>query len=523
MNAIGYVRISKRDQSHYSLEFQEDRIKEYCERNKVNLVSIYKDDGECSYSFDRPDYIALESFIKEHKGKVQYLIIWDHDRFSRNLPEALTKIEQLEKKHGLKVLEYSEPIDLDTSDPNVFIQRAFKYLMANAELFRIRKRVKNGIRQAQLSGRFVHIAPFGYLNSTDSSGRSMLVVDETRAFIVQKIFRDYLNGIPKFIIHAEAKKLGYNVQGNSAIARTLSNGTYAGLVKVAADKTEPEKYVKGVHKPIISEGQFWLAQEKLGIKRVAKSQPKSEFQLRGVIVSPCCGSLMTAGWTKGKNKYYLYYRCIRHNSVNISGVIMHDKLAKLMHCLDYTKEQAAYLIDRVKVRLSETGGLRVQQQAVKEKNLEEVEQKIERLEERLINEEIETETYRKYFKKFSSEKSILIEEIKYLKEGNDNMLSNQLERIKSLMKVSVLFAECEVSHQHVFLKKVFKHSLTFIEGVFRTPWVHSLFQHNLLILSEKRLLFVEQPNDNFGGIPRGGAGGIRTLVQTWYKVSFLHA
>ncbi|SEM73725.1 hypothetical protein SAMN05192574_101649 [Mucilaginibacter gossypiicola] len=24
-------------------------------------------------------------------------------------------------------------------------------------------------------------------------------------------------------------------------------------------------------------------------------------------------------------------------------------------------------------------------------------------------------------------------------------------------------------------------------------------------------------------IPSGGAGGIRTLVQTWYKVSFLHA
>jgi hypothetical protein len=34
------------------------------------------------------------------------------------------------------------------------------------------------------------------------------------------------------------------------------------------------------------------------------------------------------------------------------------------------------------------------------------------------------------------------------------------------------------------------------------------FSHNLLILKEKRLLFLEQPNQNSGGIPRGGAGGI---------------
>jgi hypothetical protein len=36
------------------------------------------------------------------------------------------------------------------------------------------------------------------------------------------------------------------------------------------------------------------------------------------------------------------------------------------------------------------------------------------------------------------------------------------------------------------------------------------------------LLFAEQPNEVFDGFSSGGAGGICTLVQTWYKVSFLH-
>jgi len=523
MNAIGYVRISKRDQSHYSLEFQEERIREYCERNKVNLVSIYKDDGESSFSFDRPDYQALENFIKAHKGKVQYLIIWDHDRFSRNLPEALTKIEQLEKRHGIKVLEYAEPIDLDTSDPNVFISRAFKYLMANAELFRIRKRVKNGIRQAQQSGRFVHVAPFGYINSKDVTGRSMLLIDETKAFIIQKIFRDYLNGVPKFIIHADAKKLGYNVKGHSGIARTLSNCTYAGLVKVAADKAEPERIVKGVHEAIISEEQYWLVQEKLGIKREVKSQPKDEFMLRGILSAPCCGALMTAGWSKGKTKYYLYYRCIRHNNVNIPGAIIHEKFQALIDHLDFTEEQVNYLLIKMDETLKTTDGIREQQVLAKKKNLIEVENKIEKLEERLMNDDIVVETYKKYYKKFAAEKAALAEEVKALGDGNENIVANQKSKMQQLTKISQLIKRSHISQQHVFFKKVFKQGLTFFEGAFRTPWLHPLFLHNALIMKEKRLLFVEQPSDDFSGFPRGGAGGIRTLVQTWYKVSFLHA
>jgi site-specific DNA recombinase len=97
MNAIGYVRISRKDQSAYSLADQEARIREYCKRNDLFLRAVYRDDGECSEIFDRPDYIALEHFIKRHKGEVNFLIVLDHDRFSRNVGEALKKIEELQK------------------------------------------------------------------------------------------------------------------------------------------------------------------------------------------------------------------------------------------------------------------------------------------------------------------------------------------------------------------------------------------------------------------------------------------
>ena len=126
MNALGYMRLSIRDQSRYSLEYQEQSIREYCTRNNLELTEIYKDNGQHSDTFDRPNYRALESFIKKHKGVNRYLIIMDHDRFSRDLSEALAKIKELEVKYGIKVLATNEDVDLDPTDPNVFMQRAFR-------------------------------------------------------------------------------------------------------------------------------------------------------------------------------------------------------------------------------------------------------------------------------------------------------------------------------------------------------------------------------------------------------------
>lgn len=282
---------------------------------------MFKDNGESSYTFDRPDYKAVEAFIKKHKGQNQYFVVMDHDRFSRNISEALSKITELEVKFGIKVVATSEPLDIDPSDPNVFMQRAFRYLIANEELLRIRKRTRQGMRHAQESGRYVNRAPFGYLNAKDVTNKSILTVDEPKTFIIQRIFADYLLGIPMHLIYQQVKVLGFTVKGNSAIRKVLSNCVYAGMVKVPADGKRPERHVKALHPAIVSEGDFWIAQEMLGNKRPSKAQPEERFPLRGIL--KCwCGLHMTAGYSKGKCNYYLYYRCIKHTGTNISGITL---------------------------------------------------------------------------------------------------------------------------------------------------------------------------------------------------------
>ena len=387
-NAIGYRRLSDKDQSRYSLEYQQKSIDDYCSRNALNLINTYTDNGECSDSFDRADYKALETFIKKHTGTANYLIIMDHDRFSRNLPEALMKIAELQNKYKIKVLATNEDKDLDINDPDVFIQRAFKYLMANQELLRIRKRTKDGIRQAQSQGRYINIAPFGYVNAKDKSGRGILLIDEQQADIVRKVFEEYLSGTQIFLIYEMAKGMGFKRTGNSAIHNLLKNCLYAGLVKVNADRKTPERLVKGIHQPIISEADYWLAQEKLGLKRPSKSQPKEDFPLRGVL--KCwCGKSMTAGFSKGRQKYYLYYRCIEHTETNISGNMLHEQFEELLDELSFTKQQVDFIMQRSKQLLEEALSGNKKILVARQNQVMEIDRKSEKLEVRLMEDEID--------------------------------------------------------------------------------------------------------------------------------------
>jgi len=506
MEAIGYVRISKKDQSQHSLEYQEKSIRDYCERNSLKLNSLFVDDGESSYTFDRPDYIALENFIKKHKNKVKYLVVFDHDRFSRNLPEALQKIESLEKKHGLKVVATSESLDIDTTDPSVFLQRAFKYLIANQELLTIRRRAKTSARHAQESGRYINRAPFGYLNDKEKGGaKAIIVIDESKAFIIQKIYRDFLAGVPRYLIHEEVRTMGFPHSNNGAIFRILVNPLYAGLVRVCADGKIPEKIIKGIHAPIVSESQYWRAQEMLGLtKRAMKSQPKEEFPLKGILKSPCCGDNMTAGWSKGKKKYYLYYRCITHSSLNIPGAMLHDKFQELLKHLSFTQKDVEEIVSKVKEGLKGTLHIREKQLKVVKEQLVNVEARIESAENKLFDDTINGDTYKKWMRKFSAERARLLDELIYLEQDLEDSLNQELLVLPYLLNLPQIFEEASINQQHAILNEVFKQGLTFKEGMFRTPSINPCFESNRLKLKQLRLLEIEEPCSETSPVPLCG-------------------
>jgi len=65
---------------------------------------------------------------------------------------------------------------------------------------------------------------------------------------------------------------------------------------------------------------------------------------------------------------------------------------------------------------------------------------------------------------------------------------------------------------------VFDNSLYYENGIHRTPYAMES-----CICNELKMLFgLYKKRDNWKIIPSSGAGEIRTLVQSWYCIRFLH-
>ncbi|MBX2944106.1 MAG: recombinase family protein [Cyclobacteriaceae bacterium] len=489
--AIGYIRISSKDQSRYSIDNQERCIRDYCRRYDLGLIALFKDNGQASDTFERADFIALEEFIKRHKGRAQYLVIMEHDRFSRDLSEALQKIKEFEKRHRIKVLSEDEPLDLDTSDPDVFMRRAFKYLQANVELLNIRKRTRRGIQFARESGRFINMAPFGYKNDRDQSGKGIIVIDPSKSFIIQKIFNSYLAGMPFHIIHKEVAKLGFTRSGKNVIPYVLNNEVYAGYIKIPGKGKTPERLIDGIHEPIISKSVFWMAQSMLQNKRPSKSQPAEDFPLRGIL--KCwCGRHMTAGWTKGKSKYYLYYRCTKHVEKNISGPWLHQQVEDTLSLLSLKPDQVQYIIKATESKLKESLAYRERESQAKVKYMREIDSNIEKLEQRFMKDQIEPVTYKKWYRKYSEEKAKVESELLDLQRDKSQDWRRAKEALPHLLSLPTLYANATLTQKHALLNGVFKHGLTFSEDRVRTPSINPVFSHNILKIKQKGLVDIDQ-------------------------------
>jgi DNA invertase Pin-like site-specific DNA recombinase len=457
-------------------------------------LEIFRDNGEGSSTFKRHGYIELENFIKKQKGKCQYLVVLDHDRFSRNLPEALMKIAELERKYEVKVISTNEPINLDTSDSDVFMKRAFEYLIANRELLTIRNRTRLGILNAKEKGRFLGKAPFGYSNIKKSKDDHTIEINQSQSFIVKRIFYDYEIGIPQHLIQKEVLALGFKNRGNSAINDILRNCVYAGLIKINASKNSPEKHVKALHEPIIQEEDFWRVQKLLDSRGKQQTRADEEFPLRGVIKCPC-GRNLTAGWTKGNRKYYLYYKCVNHPGTNIPGNTMHQKFEELLKKITFQK----YQVELLNNSFSKLSGrlLKERQNIHSEKTrlVRILDEKILRLEQKFITDQISISVYHKWKEVFKSERNQI--ENRFQKSA-----VNKVDIEKTLKKFSSgrfnlyrIYTRSEVLQKQTLIRIIFNDGLTWDRGIFTSCYFNNLLQFNLQKKSLKHLLLIKPPHN----------------------------
>lgn len=501
--AVGYSRISEKDQSNNSLNNQSVGITEYCRNNNLTLHKIFTDNGRSAFTFDRPEWLKLEAYIKANKS-VKFLIVYHLDRFSRaNLMDALVKLNEIETKLKVKVLTVNDSVSQDNNDLSVQMLRTINLLFANNERNRIQDRIKDGNYRSLSEGRVCNHAPVGYLNSRDHNNKPLLVIDRSKAPYIKEIFSLYNSGMN---IEQIRRTVRLNLKGNSAVQRILSNPVYAAIIKLPPYKGKPAMEIDAIHEPIISKYDYFKAVARLN-KKTSTVQPSDDVWLRGILHCTC-GRKMTAGNSKSKSgRYYWYYKCNTHKEKNYPAIKLHRQFLDILDLVSFDEGEIevvkGLLLNQLEAHNNNKGGniMRLKME------LSKVERKISDTQAKfLTSENIDTKVFDSVINDLKSQAADYEQRLIKARTSADAITRMINDLLPRLSRISQVFVDFPLYRRQEFISVMFPFPLSY-DGVYRTPGINPFFEDKLLKIKEKGQPKIEPPLIITGQIPGSTQNG----------------
>ncbi len=278
IGAVIYVRVSTKEQTeNLSLPTQLRACEEYCRRQGYEVLERFHDEGESAKTTDRSQLQNLLTYCRLNKGRVHFVVVFNLTRFARDKYDHFALRAHL-KSLGISLRSATEPID-DTATGKLMegVLAAFAQFDDDVRSDRTRA----GMKAALELGRWVFLAPIGYLNAPRSIGKS-LVNDPERAPLVRRAFGNYATGrYTKEQLLKQVRTWGLtNRRGkqltSQAIGVLLRNQLYAGIVDV------PEYVVRGRRgdfAPLISEDLFYRVQAVLSGRAPARHHSRAHTRI----------------------------------------------------------------------------------------------------------------------------------------------------------------------------------------------------------------------------------------------------
>jgi len=336
MKVAIYIRVSTEDQARegYSLEVQEEYLREYAKREQHEVYNMYKDDGISGYTKERPALMRLLRDAKDHKFEL--IIVYKLDRFSRNLKDLLNIVDEL-LSYGVGFKSATEFFDTTNSAGKLMFQQLGSF--AEFERNRIKERVFPGMIKGVKAGHWqgARFAPYGYNYNKE---KKLLEVVPEQAEIVKTIYSMYLLGKTTSEITAHLYHMNYKTRTgikfhSKLICDILKNKVYTGKLiwnrrhyskkektkggygkgyRYLPGKVSDTVEAQGAHTPIITDEDFKKVQLRLANNRkpIRRIFNKYEHLLTGILRCGICGSSYlgmtnTANRKTGERKKW--YRC----------------------------------------------------------------------------------------------------------------------------------------------------------------------------------------------------------------------
>jgi site-specific DNA recombinase len=223
-----------------------------------------------------------------------------------------------------------------------------------------------------------------------------------------------------------------------------------------------------------------------------------QIPLRGYILCQSCGGLHTGGKSKGRTKYYYYYRCKKCTGENYKAEVVHNEIATILNSLSLSPNLLEKLRINTEIRYKEA--LKDRQISLKrvQSEFEVANEKLSSLEEKFITNKINQETYDKWYPIFSRDVNIKTGEIKELSRDNTKQFERLMTVIPYLGDLNKVYEIADVDDKQALLKEIFWGGFTKEKTGGRTKILNPIFEPNR---PEINNLLVVEETKKFGNLP----------------------
>jgi len=262
---------------------------------------------------------------------------------------------------------------------------------------------------------------------------------------------------------------------------------YCGKIFIPKHKDEESYLAPGQHEPLISEELYYQVQDILdGRKKIMRTKifVDSNLPLRGFLLCPLCGKLLTGSASKGRNHYYHYYHCTSACGARFKAELANEQITEEIRkyvrpipSLKLYKEIIASVYkDRTRNERSRVHDLKAQ--------LDDANSRLSKARDLLLSGNIESDDYRTI-------KSDIDAKIHRIEAKLTGALSPVLNveplldsAIANISQLDSLYESGTVLQQRKIIGSMFPEKLTFDGLEYRTTRVNEALTTMLLIFSK---------------------------------------
>ena len=336
--AIIYVRVSTTDQAERgaSLDNQERACNDWTFRNAIQNLKTFREEGASAKTLNRPAMKEMISYIAENSHEIDYVVVYQIDRLSRNMVDFMELVKLLT---GYKIELRDSMSHIEANESDELIQGVHALLGQHENKLKGR-RVKENMKRHAQDGFRMHQAPFGLRNTRNELGRPTVEPIQPLADDIAHLLTEFAKGIfTKGQLLREARRTGLTQPNGEPMSyqfldKILRQPLYAGLEKssLTDDQVVPSAFIG-----IVPEWVYYTNQQILDGRKNSKVEGylnnHPDYPLRRFVTCDDCGMPLRGSASTGRGgKKYPRYHCTSRDchSAHIEPEKLHEQFLELL-------------------------------------------------------------------------------------------------------------------------------------------------------------------------------------------------